>query len=131
MSYRRLRGDVIEVYKILTGKYDPEVCKNFIQLRGDGGTRPPGRGNPLKIYKLRPNLDVKKKGFPHRIVDIWNNLPASVVDAKTLLTFESRLDKFWESQEIKFDYKAKFNFKNGSARHDISNDLESEASQEA
>ena len=60
-------------------------------------------------------------------------MPASVVNAKTLFTFECRLDKFWESQEIKFDYKAKFKFKNGtgSARHDISDDLESEASQEA
>ena len=26
LSFRRLRGDMIEVYKILSGKYDKEAC---------------------------------------------------------------------------------------------------------
>jgi hypothetical protein len=33
LAYRRIRGDMIELFKILTGKYDPEVS-NFIQLKG-------------------------------------------------------------------------------------------------
>ena len=27
LSYRRSRGDMIEVYKIMSGKYDPEINK--------------------------------------------------------------------------------------------------------
>ena len=34
LAYRRIRGDMIETYKILTEKYDPEV-NNFIKLRED------------------------------------------------------------------------------------------------
>ncbi|KAK2193528.1 hypothetical protein NP493_10g02012 [Ridgeia piscesae] len=33
LSYRRLRGDMIEIYKILTGKYDSSVTSNFVTLR--------------------------------------------------------------------------------------------------
>ena len=33
LSYRRLRGDMIESYKILTGKYDSSVTSNFVTLR--------------------------------------------------------------------------------------------------
>ena len=32
LSYRRLRGDMIEIYKILTGKYDSTVTSNFVTL---------------------------------------------------------------------------------------------------
>ena len=38
LAYRRIRGDMIETYKILSEKYDPEVS-NFINLRGDSNTR--------------------------------------------------------------------------------------------
>ena len=46
LTYRRLKGDLIETYKILTNKYDPEICENFIELRKDSNTR----GHSLKIY---------------------------------------------------------------------------------
>jgi hypothetical protein len=29
LSYRRSRGDMIEVYKIMSGKYDPEISNIF------------------------------------------------------------------------------------------------------
>ena len=32
LSYRRVRGDMIEMYKILTGKYDTRVS-NFVNLK--------------------------------------------------------------------------------------------------
>ncbi len=35
LSYRRLRGDMIEMYKILTGKYDPAGLCNVVTLRDD------------------------------------------------------------------------------------------------
>ena len=38
LTYRRHRGDLIEVYKIITHKYDPEVCDMF-ELREYGITR--------------------------------------------------------------------------------------------
>ena len=109
LTYRRLRGDLIETYKILpvTNKYDPEICENFIELRKDSNTR----GHSLKIYKQRCKLNVRKNCFPHRIVEAWNSLPDQVIKAETIQQFEGRLDKVLKHQEIYYDYRAKLKFK--------------------
>ena len=46
LAYRRIRDDMIEMYKILSGKYDPDVS-NFIQLRQKSCTR----GHRYKVFK--------------------------------------------------------------------------------
>jgi len=37
-------------------------------------------------------LQLRQGFFSHRIVKIWNMLPASVVEASTVRTFKKRLD---------------------------------------
>ena len=76
---------MIETYKILSEKYDPEV----INLRDDSNTR----GHICKIYKSRARLNVRRFLFCMGIVDQWNSLPSNVVEAKTVNSFERRLDK--------------------------------------
>ena len=43
----------------------------------------------------------------HLIVNVWNSLPeiGLVVSAATTDTFKRRLDKFWQHQDILYDYK--------------------------
>jgi hypothetical protein len=55
LAYSRVRGDMIEMYKILTGKYDPEVS-DFIDTIGESATR----GHAYKIYKIRTRLNIRK-----------------------------------------------------------------------
>ena len=93
LAYRRVRGDMIEMYNILCKKYDQDVT-DFIELRSDT-TR---RGHSFKIYKICPRLNIRKYSFIHRSVDTWNNLPELVVNAKTVKSFERRLDKPWLEQ---------------------------------
>ena len=91
---------MIEMHKIFTGRYDPEVS-NFIKMNTETcGTR----GHQYKIYKEISRLDTKKYSFVHRSVDTWNSLPQSVVSAPSTKSFEGRLDKLWQDQPIKFDY---------------------------
>jgi len=40
------------------------------------------------------------------IVNIWNSLPNSVVDACTVNAFKARLDKLRQHQLVKFDFTA-------------------------
>ena len=40
------------------------------------------------------------------MVNTWNSLPNWVVSAYTTDTFKARLDKFWHSQEIVYDFRA-------------------------
>ena len=51
--------------------------------------------------------------FANRVVTIWNDLPEQVVSAKNVQSFEARLDKFWENQEFKYDWTARYKSRNG------------------
>ncbi len=73
LHYRRLWGDMIEMYKILNGKYDPQVA-DFIPFN-----RSETRGHNLKIVKQHTCLNTRKFAFIHRSANIWNSLPADVV----------------------------------------------------
>ena len=106
LSYRRLRGDMIEVYKILNGKYDQDAC-TILKLWKDMAPRSSIRGNSLKLYPQRARTQLRKYSFAMRVVKYWNSLPEKIVTSKTLNTFKNRLDKYWEDQDLVYeDFKA-------------------------
>ena len=39
------------------------------------------------------------------LVDTWNQLPSSVVEAETVNAFERRLDRHWKNQPIYYIYR--------------------------
>ena len=102
LKYRRTRGDMIEMYKIITGKYDPDVS-NFITLNNSNYET---RGHQYKLEKEGARLNIRKRCFTHRTTDLWNSLPPHVVSAKTVINFEIKLDRHWENQDFKFDPEA-------------------------
>merc|ERR1711895_270997 len=112
LAYRRLRGDLIDVYKILTHKYDPEVCSDMIKCRQ--GERS-NRGHKYKIFKEHVNSKLREYGFPHRVVNLWNVLPERIVSAPSVMSFERRVDKQLSSQDILYNYKASVDLKSVSA----------------
>jgi len=40
------------------------------------------------------------------MVNIWNSLPNNFVKCDTVNKFKSYIDKFWQYQDIVYDYKA-------------------------
>ena len=101
LVYRRARGDMIEVYKILHGYYDPEAApclQQCIYLST--------RGHTLKLYQLQSHLNCRKCSFTVRVAGRWNKLPDDVVNAPSIPSFENRLDKHWACQEFLYDFKA-------------------------
>ena len=64
------------------------------------------RGNNYKLLNHSFHYDLRKHYFSACIVNIWNSLPNTVVDAGTVNTFKARLDKFWSHQVVKFDFTA-------------------------
>jgi hypothetical protein len=106
LSYRRLRRDMIEVYKILNGKYDQDAC-TILKLWKDMTPRSSIRGNSLKLYHQRARTQLRKYSFAMRVVKYWNSLPEKIITSKTLNTFKNRLDKHWEDQDLVYeDFKA-------------------------
>ena len=88
LKYRRTRGDMIEAYKLTSGIYDKSL-PNLLTYNTSSVTR----GHNKKLAIQRCNKIIRSNFFTQRIAPIWNNLPNSVVNAPTIQTFESRLDK--------------------------------------
>jgi hypothetical protein len=98
LSYRRLRGDMIEVhyvYKIIQGHYDPEAS-TIIKLMNDTEQRFSTRTNSKKVVYNRANTNIRKNSFSiYRIAKYWNKLPENIVNAPSINWFKNRLDKYW------------------------------------
>ncbi len=67
LAYCRLRGDMIELYKILSGKYDLDISNNFIQLSDHNANT---RGHHLNTKKTGPRMNIHKNPVKLRKTDI-------------------------------------------------------------
>ena len=100
LAYRRCRGDMIQVYKLLNDGYDKSL-PSLLTLSFTGL-----RGHKNKLYIERAHKDIRKYYFSNRVAKIWNGLPSHVIEAKDIKAFECMLDKHWQNQEILYDFKA-------------------------
>ena len=107
LAYRRVRGDMIEVYKMLHGLYDIDGCLNLHLA-----TYKVTRGHNLKLKKKSANKTARLHFFTVRIVELWNGLPSEVVNSPSVNAFKNRLDKFWKTQDLVLDFKAVINTRN-------------------
>ena len=97
LEYRRERADITRVYKI---RHDMDkMDKNKLFTMSD---YPATRGYSLKLFKRRSRLQIRANFFSNRVVDVWNSLPKSVVQAPSLNCFKSRLNKYWHNNPSKF-----------------------------
>ena len=89
LAYRRLRGDMIEVYKIIHNIYDHESVPNLLK-NNEISQRTGNRGHSLKLFTQRAKPNLRKNVFPIRITEPWNSLPDTVVTAKSLNSFNNK-----------------------------------------
>ena len=112
MAYRRIRGDMIQVYKMLNKGYDSSLpC--ILPLNSSNQ-----RGHDKKLNVRHAHLHIRKYNFSHRVVRLWNDLPDHVVNAKDILDFEKGMDEHWADQNVVYkDHKAEIILKNLPARY--------------
>src|SRR6218665_3301523 len=87
LGKRRTRGDLIEAYKIITGK---EVIQweRFFELAPCKVTR----GHRYKLFKKRKGT-LGQNIFSARVVDFWNELDDSTVSVDNVTAFKRKLGK--------------------------------------
>ena len=90
LSKRRMRGDLIEVFKIFKG-FDNINAEDYLTVDRSNITR---RRNSFKIIGKRFSSNEAKHFFFNRVVNVWNSLPSNVVDSITITAFKNRLDKY-------------------------------------
>ncbi len=90
---RRVRGDLIETFKILK-KIDKIDHESLFEISSLSITR----NNSLKLKGQRFNTDIRRNFFNIRVVDPWNKLPKSVVQTNTVATFKKKLDKHYKEK---------------------------------
>ena len=93
LVYRRKRGDMITMYKIMHGL----VRLNHSDLFTSPKTLYT-RGHPHRVFKTHARKTARRNSFSQRIVNNWNHLPKHVIDAPSLNAFKARLDNWWKDQ---------------------------------
>ena len=95
LSFRRKRGDFIELYKYTHGLYSVnESLIHYSEIRRT-------RGHNLKLEKRSCNLDIRKYFFTFRTVNTWNELPEEIVNSPSLNSFKTRIDSHFRHELYK------------------------------
>jgi ribonuclease P/MRP protein subunit RPP40 len=89
LEKRRVRGDLIQVFKFIKGFVKIDYRK-FFEISTVGKTR----GHSLKLVKRHCNGEQRKQFYSQRVVNSWNGLSQYVVDADSVNCFKNRLDKY-------------------------------------
>ena len=85
----RLRGDQIEVFKIVNGYED--VDRNMFFKRKEGSRT---RGHKAALAKEQCRLDTRKYSFSQRVINEWNKLPNGCFNASSVNMFNNRIDRY-------------------------------------
>ncbi len=104
LAYRRVRGDMIEVYKIISNIYDQRASRNILTMREQKYVNL--RGHQFTLEHNRIYTASRKNFFANRVVATWNSLPSSVVGVGTLNSFKNSLDRLWARQDLYYNYRA-------------------------
>ena len=98
LYYRRMRCDLIQLYKIISNIEDTNIDKFGLSFN-DNNTR----GHIFKLQKPRCSKSFRQQTFPIRCIDDWNALPENIVQSETVLKFKTELDKKWGGRRFALD----------------------------
>ena len=85
LEERRLIFDLITIYRLLHRELTTDVSQILTLAPSQY------RGHPFKLYVPRYRKNAKKFSFPHRVINIWNQLPADLVSLTNSSKFKTRL----------------------------------------
>ena len=104
LVYRRLRGDMIDVYKHISEEdgYDHAVfCESF-----ETNSRPQRLLHNFQLRRIYDSSPLVARMFYSRVREPWNNLPKSVANSNNINSFKNKIDAHWIDLPIRTDHEA-------------------------
>ena len=96
---RRIRGDLIETYKIFNNKVDIKK-EDLFQLNTTGITR----NSDGKIYVEHCQNNKRKLALGKRVPHLWNSLPTNIKFAQSTNHFKNLLDTEYKFIDLLFEF---------------------------
>ena len=81
LALRRVRGDMIQVYKFLHGSEHDLTSCDFLHV---SSVEKKTRGHSLKLIKGSARTDVRRYSFSQRVVNEWNSLSECVISSNSV-----------------------------------------------
>jgi len=103
LAFRRLRGDMIELFKHFNTYDRASISRGF---------RPKKKLARRHDYQLERNFamdgtrGVQRNSFYFRTIEMWNQLPRDVVGAVNVNSFKNKLDEHWDNHPLRFNHEA-------------------------
>ena len=97
LRHRRLRGDIITMYKLTHG-----FIRSSLEIPYSQNLNL--RGHPFKLEPTRYITSSRRHFLCNRVVYEWNRLPDYVVTAQSVDCFKARLDEHWSTAKDIYSY---------------------------
>ena len=97
LHYRRIRGDLIELFKIYKGIDKLDFEKLF--MINSNHTR----GHTCKLVKKFVRTSSRQSFFTNRVIDFWNKLPSSIINSSSINEFKHMLDMYFIEHDLVFN----------------------------
>ena len=88
LKYRRIRGDLIQLFKIVHNIDNVDASK-FFKFSHNTSTR----GDKFKIFLERYNTNIRKNYFISRTINLWNSLSFKSKNSGCLNGFKNAIDR--------------------------------------
>ena len=99
LEQRRLRGDMIQTWKIIHRADNVEKSTWFqMSAEGEAVHRTRLTEDKTKIVKPKVKYKLRENYYSVRVVEKWNQLPQKVREAKTINSFKNMYDEWLENR---------------------------------
>ena len=97
LKFRRIRGDLIQAFKIFSGTDDIKANDIFTQSSYSST-----RNSIFKIFKRHSRTTKRSTTFSYRVTNLWNDLSNNTKQAKNTDTFKNLLTKENKIYDLKY-----------------------------
>jgi hypothetical protein len=87
LEERRHQADMVQVYKIVTGK-DNVKGETWFKMAAEGAVRTRQAAGLMNILKPRTRLEIRSNFFSVRVIESWNDIPVKIKMSRTTGQFK-------------------------------------------